>query len=354
MQPKDSPDAAPAAAPAPRSAARRKAVQVSTAQLARESTLHPGNPLPLVLQPALDDVDLGGFVRQHLDVLRQRLARHGAILFRGFAVGSAAAFEQLAAAFGPLFEEYGDLPRGTVSGRIYQSTPYPPDQPILFHNESSHMDRWPLMIWFYCVQPPQSGGETVVADCRAIYRRLPAELADRFERQGLLYVRNFIPGIDVGWQEFFRTGDRREVEAACRAAGVACEWKGDALATRQRRVAVARHPATGEKLFFNQIQLHHVACLPEAVQAPVRALFAAPDLPRNVLYGDGAAIEDEVVAEIRRLYDENSVAAPWQRHDVLLADNMMTAHARNPFTGPRKILVAMGQMSGEHELEPRP
>jgi len=34
----------------------------------------------------------------------------------------------------------------------------------------------------------------------------------------------------------------------------------------------------------------------------------------------------------------------WQPHDIALVDNMLVAHARDPYVGPRKILVAMGEM----------
>jgi hypothetical protein len=35
---------------------------------------------------------------------------------------------------------------------------------------------------------------------------------------------------------------------------------------------------------------------------------------------------------------------PWQAGSAVLIDNLLMAHGRNPYTGPRKILVAMGQM----------
>jgi alpha-ketoglutarate-dependent taurine dioxygenase len=34
---------------------------------------------------------------------------------------------------------------------------------------------------------------------------------------------------------------------------------------------------------------------------------------------------------------------PWRTGDVLMLDNMLTAHARDPFEGPRKVVVAMAQ-----------
>ena len=42
--------------------------------------------------------------------------------------------------------------------------------------------------------------------------------------------------------------------------------------------------------------------------------------------------------------------ADWQEGDIALLDNMLTAHARDPYSGPRKIVVAMGQMFAKKDL----
>jgi alpha-ketoglutarate-dependent taurine dioxygenase len=155
----------------------------------------------------------------------------------------------------------------------------------------------------------------------------------------------------VSWQEFFKTDDRAEVERLCRKAEVEFAWKADGLSTRQVCRAVATHPRTGEPVFFNQLQLHHASQLGDETRAAMRALFAEEDYPRNVYYGDGTPIEDEVVEEIVRVYWESSVAFPWREGDVLMLDNMLAAHGRNPFTGARKIVVAMGEMISDEDLK---
>ncbi|HEX5760247.1 MAG TPA: amino acid adenylation domain-containing protein [Thermoanaerobaculia bacterium] len=327
-------------------AARRRPVGLDEVELVATSTLRPDEPLPLVIGPAVADVDLVDYARANLPRIEEGLARHGAILFRGFGLDTVERFERLAGAVcGELFGEYGDLPRDAMGGKVYSSTPYPADRAILFHNESSQMDQWPLKQWFFCVTPAQRGGETPIADCRRVYRLLDPALRERFRRLGVMYVRNFTDGLDVPWQEFFRTSDRAAVEETCRRAGIDLEWKGDdRLRTRKRAPAVAVHPKTGEEVFFNQIQAHHVSCLEPEVRASLLSLFGEADLPRNVLYGDGSPIEDAVMAEVRAAYEQVAVAFPWQRGDVLLVDNMLTAHSRNPYEGPRKIVVAMGEM----------
>lgn len=324
---------------------RKSPVQLSEIELIKTELLDPQRSFPLVIQPNLPEIDLLEWARSNRDFVQTKLLQHGALLFRGFDVNSVQRFEEFADACCPnLFGNYGDLPREDDTSRIYHSTPYPNAKTILFHNESSHLSRWPLKQFFHCVKPSETGGETPIVDCREIYRALPPGLADKMLDKGLLYIRNFIPGYDVKWQDFFKTEDRQEVEAICRRASMDFEWKDDTLMTKQFRSAATRHPQTGEHTFFNQIQLHHVSCLDPEVRDALFALFRREDLPRNVCYGDGSPIEDEVVLKITELYWKHAMAFPWQAKDILMLDNMLMAHARNPYTGSRKIVVAMGEM----------
>jgi alpha-ketoglutarate-dependent taurine dioxygenase len=116
------------------------------------------------------------------------------------------------------------------------------------------------------------------------------------------------------------------------------------LKTRKIRPAVAKHPKTGELVFFNQLQLHHVSCLDSAVRQSLLSVFGEDKLPRNVYYGDGTPIEDSVMEEIGAIYQENQISFTWQKGDILMLDNMLTSHSRNPYVGSRKIVVAMGEL----------
>jgi amino acid adenylation domain-containing protein len=331
-----------------------RAESAPDADLIRMGSLGDVGTFPLLVEPNMADIDLAEWAAGNVDFLEEKIARHGALLFRGFPLKTVLDFERVAAAICPqLYADYGDLPREKQGGsdKIYESTPYPPDKTILFHNESSHMHTWPMRQFFFSAVAAPEGGETPIVDCRQIYQRLDPVLAERFERLGLLYIRNFTGGLDVSWQEFFHTEDRAVVERYCRDAGIECEWKqGDRLRTRKAALAVATHPKTGEKVFFNQLQLHHVACLDPEIRDSLLALFAEEDLPRNVCYGDGSPIEDAVVSRLLDIYWQESVAFRWRQGDLLALDNMLVAHARNPFQGPRKIAVAMGRMLRREDL----
>lgn len=330
-----------------------KAVSLHQKELIQTGYLQPEKNLPCVMQPDGDDIDLADWAASQREFIETHLFKHGAILFRGFGLKSVPEFEKVASAICPeLFDNYGDLPREGISERVYSSTPYPSDQAILFHNESSHLHQWPLKIWFFCVQPSQQGGETPIVDCRKVYQLLDPKLRDRFERKRLMYVRNYIEGLDVSWQDFFHTTDKIVVENYCHQSGIDFEWlSGNGLRTSKVRPAIAQHPKTRESVFFNQVQLHHVLCLDPAVRASLISTFGEGNLPRHVYYGDGSPIEDSVVEEILAVYQEAQVSFSWRQGDILMLDNMLTAHGRNPYVGSRKIVVAMGEMVSSKNVE---
>ncbi|OZI34736.1 hypothetical protein CAL29_14790 [Bordetella genomosp. 10] len=303
--------------------------------------------MPLVIEyAAARGLDACAWADANQADIDEALLRHGAILFRGFPLQTPAEFEAFASRMvSRLYGDYGDLPKKEGGQEIYQSTPYPEREMILYHNESSHLERWPGRQLFFCELPSTHGGATPIVDCQAVYRALPADMARDFARKHLLYVRNFIRGLDVRWQDFYGTSDRAQVETRLRGAGAQWEWlDGDALRTRMVCPAVIVHPRTGLPTFFNQVQLHHISSLDAELRESLLSMVAEDRLPRNVYYGDGSPISDATMAVVGATYERLAVRFTWQRGDVLLLDNMRVAHARDPYEGPRKIAVAMGDM----------
>ena len=315
----------------------------------RQSFFDADRQFPVVLTPAANGLDLAAWCAGNRHPIDALLLEHGAVLFREFDLPTPGAFERVAHAIcGNLYDEYGDLPKNDAGQRIYHSTPYPADQMILWHSESSHLTRWPMRISFYCTTPPTRGGCTPIVDTRALMHTIDPGIIDAFRTKGLLYVRNFTAGIEPTWQQFFQTDDRPTVEVMCRAAGSEFHWRTDGgLRVRQPSQGVATHPRSGVEVFFNQVQLHHIACVDEETRDDLRALVDHDDdLPRNVFYGDGSVIPDDVIAHILDVYERSSVRFMWQQSDMIVLDNMLIAHARDPFVGPRNIAVALAQVIG--------
>lgn len=335
--------------PKARLALQRPPVLLSAAELVE---IRPGaspGGLPVVIRPLAAGVDAAAWARSHRDRLAQLLQHHGGVLLRGFGLQGANDFQRLLDAVGIELMHYIEkaTPRRQVSEHVYTSTVFPAEYAIALHNELSYVRQWPGRIAFFCEEPPAAGGETPLADVRRVLARIDPAIGDRFRRLGWTLVRNFGSGIGPSWQHSLAVATRAEAEAYLRRSDTQWEWldghgESSRLRTFQRRAAVRRHPVTQEELWFNHVAFWHPSSVPEEVRRGLQADFGQDHLPYNTLYGDGSEIPGEVAAHLRAAYEAETVKFPWQRGDFLLLDNMLVAHGRCPYLGPRRILTAMG------------
>ena len=301
---------------------------------------------PVAIEPAEADLDLAEWARAASASIHGHLHRHGAVLFRGFELRDASDFERTVRALsatGELMDYVENTsPRTTVQGNVKTSTDHPAAQEIVLHNEHSFSNVFPSKLFLHCRRAPDRGGETPLADCRRILARLSPSIRERFAAAGYMYVRNFGDGFGPDWPEVFGTGDADALERYLRTHDIEFEWKGGGrLQIRYRRPTEARHPVTGERVWFNHVLFWHVSSLEPSVRDLFTRSFLEADLPNHSFYGDGASIEPEVIDELRRAYGEETTLTPWQPGDVLLVDNLLLAHGRRPYTGERLILFAM-------------
>lgn len=309
----------------------------------RIGRLAAGADAPVVVTPARPGVDLAGWAGENRPWMDAALHRAGALLFRGFGVDEADELGRFlrAGAGPPLACTCRATRRARIRGNLYLDG----GQPAPFHAELSYARAWPLRVGFLAQAVAATGGETPLADARRVYQRVPAEIRDRFERLGVTYVRNHTPWMDLPWQDAFGAATRAEVDALCRAEGIRAEWvDDDHLRTRQTCQGVATHPVTGEKVWMNQAHLFHATAQdPEVVEMLVEQ-FGEESLPRNACYGDGSPIRADELRAVRDAYAAEAVVFAWEAGDVLLLDNMLTAHARAPFTGARRVVAGTAHL----------
>jgi alpha-ketoglutarate-dependent taurine dioxygenase len=326
---------------------RRKVMRLSQEDLIKMGYLDPEKRFPLVIEPQTDSFNLVAWTESSREFVERQLLEHGAILFRGFNIEGLSHFEKCARAISGELLDYREraAPRQEVGSRVYTSTEFPADQSIPLHHEMAYSHNWPTKIWFFCAQPAQQGGNTPIANDREVLSLIDQKIKARFMEKKVMYVRNYGEGLDMSWQTAFQTEDRASVEEYCRNAKTQFEWRtDDRLRTRQVRQVVVKHPKTGELVWFNHAHLFHISNLTAEVRNALLSEFKDDEVPRNAFYGDGSPIESSILDEIRDVYQRSAIIFPWRQRDILMLDNFLASHGREPFAGPRKIFVAMAEL----------
>ena len=293
-----------------------------------------------------DSVNFYLYLQRNKDNILSQLYKFGAILFRGFNLLSAQNFEEAVKIFNPNLSSYigGDSPRSKVSGNVYTSTTYPPEETISMHQEKSFSNNYPALIFFFCEIAPYKAGETPIVDARKIYNLLDKEIINKFKEKKLKYVMNLHSGYGFGrsWQESFEVETKDELIKIIKNLNISYKWKNDELLEISEIVLpIIKHPIINEYIFFSQADQWHYSGLKPDVLKAISDIVPKDDFYHNCYYGDGSEIEIEYLDEIRKTVNEQRVLFPWQKGDLLMLDNMISMHGRMPFNGQRKILTAM-------------
>ncbi|MGW1836831.1 TauD/TfdA family dioxygenase [Streptomyces sp. NPDC002067] len=312
----------------------------------------PSPPLPAPLlpsgRPPLLTVEPGGdpahWAARHRAALRALVTDHGALLVRGLGLRDAAATTAVLTALADdlMAETESFAPRSPRGTGTYTTTPWPPNQQMCAHHELSYTTEFPGLLLFACLTAPDDGGATTVADASAVLDALPRRLVRRFTRQGWLLTRTYNGEIGASVTEAFGTDDRAAVARHCHTHAIAHRWQPDGtLTTRQRRSAVVRHPVTGRRCWFNQIAFLNEWTLDPGIREYLIDSYGPDGLPFNTRYGNGDPLEPGTVELLNDVYRAHTRHTAWRSGDLLLVDNIRTAHGREPFHGPREILVAL-------------
>ena len=315
-------------------------------------TVVEGKTLPLLIQAA-NVKNTGEWLAENKDELTRLLHRHGALLFRGFGVLGAEAFEQfIVGASSSDWVEYREAatPRSHISGNVYTATDYHPDHRIYLHNENSHVMTWPGRLFFHCEVPPETGGATPIADCRKVYSGIDPAVRRRFLDEGWRYVRSFGFGLGFPWRKAFGVDTREELSRYCADNFMKADWiDSDKLRITYRRWAALKHPDTEDDTWFNHGLFYNVWNLTGSQKEFVKAL-GAERMPYNTYYGSGEPIATDVLQHLDEVYQGEQVRFSWQEGDVMMVDNMLAAHGRESYTGQRSVLVGMTGLTNGRPL----
>lgn len=302
--------------------------------------LRPGKP-PLLQLDAVEDATR--WAAEHRDALRAAVVEQGALLVRGLGLRDVVEIEAVFRRLGSLMiEREAFAARQRYADGLYSSSKWPPSQPMCMHHELSYALELPSLMLFACLAAPTDAGATPLADAASVLQALPSELLERFERLGWLLTRNYNEEIGASIAAAFGSDERHAVESYCRANAIGFEWQqGGALRTWQRRSAVVHHPRSGQRCWFNQIAFLNEWTIEPEVREYLIDIYGEDGLPFNTRFGNGGPIGPDIVQLLNEVYEANTVRERWHPGDLMLVDNIRTAHGRERFAGPREVLVAM-------------
>lgn len=298
--------------------------------------------------------DAVAWVTQHRAALDELIVRHGGVVLRGFPLVTSEDFSAVVGCFPEYAGNYqgGAAARRPVAKGVYEATQRTGDQPISIHQEMFYVRDYPARLAFFARKVAEIGGETTIADMRAITAALPASVREKLEQHGVRNVRNFAAKTGSleqnrvmdkrGWDFAFYTDSQAEVEEVCARRHMRPHWHEDgSLTVFNQEEAFVDHPVTGERIYRAGLHLDHFFRGSYDKTGEAAALYASQKFPSGAFLGDGSGLTRAEDAELCEIVDRYTYFWPWQNGDLLLLDNLLVGHGRNRFEGTRATEVAM-------------
>lgn len=327
----------------------------------------------LVFDCAARGVGLAELLRERgHDIVRDVLAKHGAILFRGTGIASAEDFDA-AWASAEKFQRWSGYPFMKMEGRQqitdrsfksnYSQKLAETNGIYSFHQENHWLPRGytPDFVAFSCVQIARRGGETGVVNVADAYDDLSQALKERLDR-GVTKTVYKLEHHDWKFSYPDLTRSELEAELARRGADLVDYKPTGAIRIRFQRRYIERHPISGraavhyERRFFRDLARY--AFYREKFRGAV-ASARRESWPRRLMGGARAeltrlgsrlngnkmsylALRGRDAEELARSWADHTVAVPYREGDLLLLDNVLTEHSALPWEGERRLVATMG------------
>jgi len=326
----------------------------------------PGTVSPLALRPTENDhapLDLDSVVdtikalQAQDGILTKQLASHGSLLFRGLPINGAHDFSKFAHAFGYKPHEIIGIvvDRPILAPNIAPANEAPKEVLVYNHNESPQVPHAPEYIFFYSHKAPHKGGESPISSSLELFHRAQQEIPEfisELAEKGILSrvtykVDQQYKGGATLKQAFGKLVEPEDDEATRRSkieAQIArygrgkhttWRWTDDGgLVLEHRLPAIRTQPKTELPTLFTGLAAYYK-------NAKVNG--AGRNITQQ-LYGDGTAIPEKYLAHLAKITDEIRVLHKWQQGDVLVFDNIIAQHGREPWEGEQGDRVIMASL----------
>lgn len=256
------------------------------------------------------------------EVVRDLFHRHGAILLRGFPLdldGFRAFTDQWC--ISSVFNESPDRRLLDATHNIQSVNGGSDAFPL--HPELSREPWKPDVCFFFCLEPPVSGGETTVCDGAEIVRRLPQDVRDAMATRRLLYVQ---PAAAETLSYWLGTATPSDAQLAAVPAG--CPYRF--VRSRAGIVRVFSRPLLHRTRFGNALAFGNFLLF-------ARDYLGLPSFP---VLDDGQRVPDAWMDAVRAAAEPITAPIPWQRGDLVMIDNSRVMHGRRAIVDADTRLIA--------------
>lgn len=290
------------------------------------------------------DMDLAAFLSANQDLIAEGLNAKGAVLFRGFAVPDATAFDAAVGGYGGENFAYekslSNAVRVNVTPRVFTANEAPPTTEIFLHHEMAQTPIYPSKLFFFCEIAAAQGGATPLCRSDLVMERMETELPGlvaEFVEKGVRYS-NTMPADDDAesgqgrsWKSTLSVSNRAGAEARLTELDYSWEWQPDgSLRVTTPRLDAIRQIAEGRTAFFNQL-----------IAAYRGWSDSRNTASRSITYGEGSVIDHDSMMHVISIANNLTYDHAWQAGDVVLIDNYLVMHGRRPFAGKRRVLASL-------------
>jgi alpha-ketoglutarate-dependent taurine dioxygenase len=292
--------------------------------------------------------------------LTKKLALHGTLLFRGLPITDAVEFSKFAHAFGYKPHEIIGIVvnRPELAPNVAPANEAPKEVLIYNHNESPQVPHAPEYIFFYSHKAPLKGGETPISSSLELFQRAKEEIPEfinEIAEKGILSrvvykVEKQYEGGSTLKQAFgkdVQEGDSEETKRAKiekqiarygRGKHTSWEWTPDGgIILTHRLPAIRTQPSTNLPTLFTGLAAYYK-------NSQNQGNKSGRKMNTTQLFGDETPIPEKYLAKLADITDEIRVLHKWQRGDVLVYDNIISQHGRQPWEGEQSDRVVLASL----------
>ncbi|MDZ8079099.1 MAG: TauD/TfdA family dioxygenase [Nostoc sp. DcaGUA01] len=242
---------------------------------------------------------------------------YGILLFRGF-MANAEIFKEFSNSLSTDFINYagGAFSRRVINGDETLLSVNDFKSEIKLHGEMYYQQNIPLMLWFFCANPPLKDGETTICDGRQFFNELSSSTKKLFRKNNLKFT---VRMSEEDWNKKYQTNDLSKLEEMCQKNNTHLQINAD------------------QSILLEYICPGIIPSRCGKYQVFINSLLPTKQLsPKILKFEDNSEIPDEVMSELNEIAEKITTEISWQKGDILMIDNTRILHGRRAFADDQR------------------